>query len=103
MKVAQKSGKQFSIPCDTMCVKRLTTLERFARNYVPIPRVIMAIGLWEVLDAKIKSECLLKEQTALSLSIFTPLNTTDNFDTLSKNLQIFDKSITDAMEKYRGY
>ena len=60
----------------------------------------MAIGLWEDRDAKTKSECLLKAVTnsTFIMSLFTTMATTDNFDTLSKNLQTVGKSLTDSME-----
>ena len=60
----------------------------------------MSIRLWQDREAKTKSKTLVTAITSSSfvMSLFTCIATTNNFDTLSKNLQTANKSISHAME-----
>ena len=45
-------SKNFQSLCETRWVERVTALENFVSNYVPIVRTLMAISRWQDPDAK---------------------------------------------------
>ena len=85
--------------CETRWVERITALENFAGNYVAIVRALMSISLWQDREAKTKSKTLVTAITSSSfvMSLFTCIATTNNLDTLSKNLQTVNKSLSHAI------
>ncbi len=86
--------------CETRWVERITAIENFASNFVAIVRALMAISLWQDREASSKSKALVTSVTSSSfiMSLFTCIAVTNNFDTLSKNLQTVNKSLYHAME-----
>ena len=53
--------------CETRWVERITALENFACNYIPIVCALMAFSLWDYRETRTKSKTLVK---AISNSTF---------------------------------
>ena len=56
-------SKNLQSLCETRWVERVTALENFVSNYVPIVRTLMAISRWQDPDAKSEASSLIKAVT----------------------------------------
>ena len=85
--------------CETRWVERITALENFAIFYVAIVRALMSLSLWKDRDTQSTSKALLSAVTSSTfiVALFSCVEITDTFDTLSKNLQTVNKSLNEAM------
>ncbi len=85
--------------CETRWVERVTALERFVSNYVPIVRTLMSISGWKDSEAKANALGQLKMVTSSTfiVSWFTCIAVTANIDLVSKSLQEKDTCLRVAM------
>ena len=87
--------------CETRWVERVTALENFVSNYVPIVRALMAISRWKDTDAKSKASTLIKSVTSSTfiVTLFSCVAVTNNVDLLSKSLQQKTTCLKQAMSQ----
>ena len=87
--------------CETRWVERVTALENFVSNYVPMVRALMAISRWKDTDAKSKASTLIKSVTSSTfiVTLFSCVAVTNNVDLLSKSLQQKKTCLKQAMSQ----
>ena len=93
-------SKNLQSLCETRWVERVTALENFVSNYVPIVRTLMAISRWQDPDAKSEASSLIKAVTnsTFIVTLFCVVAVTNNIDILSERLQEKGTSLNEAMK-----